>query len=140
MKTTTILQKVIEEIKTDPSIRNSDQDMVIMTELCNKIQEEENKKLETSVLQYLTENGPRGAAILLTLSIPYQRNPKEFSYLTLENDALTGWSVCYYVDFGKTGRNKLRKRHDIGATNPNHIMTKFAKIYKSYLGKIEDNQ
>jgi hypothetical protein len=134
MKSTTTLQKVIEEIKSDPAIRNRDDDMVVMKELCTKIQTEEDNKLDVAIRNYMKEHGPSGAAVLLTLSIPYQRNPKEFSYLTLEHDALSGWSVCYYIDFGKTGSNKLRKRHEIDSVNPNHIMTRFAKIYKEYLG------
>jgi hypothetical protein len=134
MKSTTTLQKVIQEIQTDPAIRNRDEDMVVMKELCSKIQTEEDDKLDVEIRNYMKNHGPRGAAVLLTLSIPYQRNPKEFSYLTLEYDALQGWSVCYYIDFGKTGSNKLRKRHVIEAANPNHIVTRFAKIYKEYLG------
>jgi hypothetical protein len=135
MKSTTTLQQVIQEIKNDPATRNRDDDMVIMKELCKKIQTEEDKKIDTKVLEYMREHGPSGTAVLLTLSIPYQRNPKEFSYLTLEHDPLSGWSVCYYIDFGQTGSNKLKKRHDIESVNPNHIMTRFAKIYKEYLGK-----
>lgn len=135
MKSTTTIQKVIEEIKGDPTIRNRDDDLVIIMELCKKIQAEEDSKLDEDVLSFMKENGPHGAAILLTLSIPYQRHQKEFSYLTLEYDGLSGFSVCYYVDFGRTTRYKLKKRHDINTDKPNHVMTHFAKIYKAYLGK-----
>ena len=135
MKTSTVLQKVIEELKSkDLAIKKADDDRVIMEELCKKIQSEEDNKLDKEIFEFLKENGPRGNAVLLTLHIPYQRHPKEFSYITLENDALTGWSVCYYVDFGKTTQYKLKKRHDIEATGPNYIMTEFAKILKRYLG------
>lgn len=134
MKSSTVLQKVIEEIKNNPAIKKADDDRVMIEELCKKIQAEEDAKLAEDVLSFLKENGPSGSAVLLTLSIPYQRNPKEFSYLTLENDALAGWSACYYVDFGKTTRYKLRKRHDIKSESPNHIMTAFAKVLKGYLG------
>lgn len=135
MKSTTILQRVIEEIKSDPAIRTKDDDMAILRELCIKIQAEEDAKLSGPDLQYRLNNGPKGTAVLLTLYVPYQRHPKETCYITLENDPLTGISVCHYVDFGRTGQNKLKKRHDIESETPNHIMTKFAKIYKSYLGK-----
>ena len=135
MKSSTVIQKVIEELKSkDPVIKKADDDRVTMEALCKKIQAEEDKKLDKEILAFLKENGPSGSAVLLTLHIPHQRHPKEFSYITLENDALTGWSVCYYVDFGKTTRYKLRKRHDIEAMNPNHIMTEFAKVLKRYLG------
>jgi hypothetical protein len=135
IKSTTTLQKIIEEIKSDPAIRNKDDDMVILREICNKIQSEEDAKLAEHDLTYLKDSGPNGAVVLLTVYVPFQRHPKETCYLTIENDPLTGLSVCHYVDFGKTGQNKLRKRHDIDSTNPNHIMTHFAKIYKAYLGK-----
>lgn len=134
MKSSTVLQKVIDEIMSDPSVRNKEDDMVIVKELCVKIQSEEDAKTDEEVLSHIKEHGPKGAAVLLTLPIPYQRNIKEFSYLTLEYDGLDGLSVCYYVDFGKTGSYKLRKRHVIEAEKPNMIMTAFAKIYKSYLG------
>ncbi len=135
MKTSTVLKQVIEEIKAkDPAVKKADDDRVTMEELCKKIQVEEDSKLDKEILTFLKENGPSGNAVLLTLHIPHQRHPKEFSYITLENDALTGWSVCYYIDFGKTTQYKLRKRHDIEATGPNYIMTEFAKILKKYLG------
>lgn len=137
MEGTTILKQIIEEIKSDPFIRAGDNDVVIVKEICNKIQKEENKKLDGKVLKDLLEHAPKGASIYLTLPIPYQKHPKEVSYITLERDALDGWCVCYYIDFGKTGINKLKKRHEIPTTNPNHVMTKFAKIYKGYLGKEE---
>lgn len=139
MKTTHIIKKVIAEINADPMIKKKDDDALMVRELCNKIQEQENEKLSKEELKTLKDNAPRGIAICLTLSIPYQRNPKEVSYLTLENDPMGGWSVCYYVDFGGTGSNKLKKRHDIEATAPNFIMTHFAKIYKAYLGKEVEN-
>ena len=135
MKTTTILQAIIQEIQTDPSIRDRDSNMVIMRELCKKIQAEEDEKITEEALSYMKEHGPQGASVFLTLWIPFQKHPKETSYITLEHDALEDWSVCYYVDFGKSGRNKLRKRHEIGYTKPNQILTKFAKIYKEYLGE-----
>jgi len=131
----TILQKVIEEIKGDPGIRQRDDDAIIINELCMKIQKEEDDKYSDIELQKMRLNGPKGAVVYLTLSIPHIKHPKEVSYLTLENDPLTGWSVAYYVDFGGVGQNKLKKRHDIEATKPNHIVTSFAKIYKHYLGK-----
>ena len=139
MKSSYIIQDVIKEINSDPMIKAKDDERIIMAELCNKIQVEENGKLTKDELDYLDENGPKGAAVFLTLYIPFQRNPKELSYLTLENDPLTGWSVCYYIDFGKTGQYKLRKRHEIKAEKPNHIMTQFVKIYKAYLGKEAHN-
>lgn len=135
MKTTDIMQKMIDEIKNDPEIREKDNETIIVKELCTKIQSDENAKLSEQDLKFLLENGPSGALIYLTLIIPPQRNQKEFSYLTLENDPLTGWSVGYYVDFGKTKNYKLKKRHDIKAERANYIMTNFAKIYKAYLGK-----
>lgn len=139
MKSTYILKEVIEEINKDPKIKQVDDDIVIMRELCNKIQKEENGKMDKEKLENFLKNSPSGAMIFLTLSIPYQRNKKEVSYITLENDGLDGWCVCYYVDFGGTGVNKLKKRHDIDSINPNHVMTKFAKIYKLYLGKEINN-
>jgi hypothetical protein len=129
------MKKVIEEINADPMIKKKDDDALMVRELCNKIQVQEDEKMSDIDLQEMKLNAPQGVAICLTLSIPYQRNPKEVSYLTLENDPMGGWSVCYYVDFGGTGQNKLKKRHDIDATAPNFIMTEFAKIYKAYLGK-----
>jgi hypothetical protein len=135
MKSSHVIQKVIEELKKDPAIKKADDDRVIMEELCKKIQTEEDAKLDVEIRNYMKDHGPRGVAVLLTLHIPYQRNPKEFSYITLEYDALAGWSVCYYIDFGKTNQYKLKKRHDIKAENPNHIMTEFAKILKTYLRK-----
>lgn len=135
MEISTTLQKVIKEIKDDPFIRAGDDDVVMVKELCKKIQKEENSKLSPEALKLLEESGPNGASIVLTLSIPYQKHQKEVSYLTLENDPLDGWCSCYYVDFGGTGVNKLKRRHDIPMTNPNFVVTKFAKIYKGYLGK-----
>lgn len=139
MKTTHIIQKVIEEINTDPMIKKKDDDALMIRELCNKIQNQEDTKLSKEELKTKEDNAPQGVAVCLTLSIPYQRNPKELSYLTLENDPMGEWSVCYYVDFGATGQNKLKKRHDIKATAPNFVMTNFAKIYKAYLGKEAKN-
>ena len=134
IKGTKILKQIIEEIKQDPSIRAKDDDMVILREICNKIQDEEDSKLSKEDLTYLKENGPSGAIVLLSLYIPYQHSPKETCYLTLENDPLSGMSVCHYVDFAKSGKSKLKKRHDMDAQNPNHVMTRFAIIYKEYLG------
>lgn len=139
MKTTNILKKAIDEIKADPMIKQKDDDQIIMSELCNKIQVEQNLKLTKDELDFLDANGPAGVAVFLTVMIPYQRNPKETSYLTLENDPLTEWSIAYYIDFGGTGQYKLRKRHDIKSSKPNFIMTEFAKVYKAYLGKEAHN-
>jgi DNA repair photolyase len=139
MKTTHILKQAIEEIKADPMIKQKDDDQIIMSELCDKIQIEQNGKLTKDALDFLDEHGPSGVAVFLTVMVPFQRNHKELSYLTLENDALSGWSIAYYIDFGSTGQYKLKKRHEIKSTKPNFIMTEFAKVYKAYLGKEAHN-
>jgi len=135
MKTTYIIKALIDEIKEDPSIKAADETSIIIKEICDKIQEQEDQKCSDEELVFNRQNAPSGASIYLTLPIPPQRDPKEYSYITLEFDALTGWSVGYYIDFGKTGKFKLRKRHDVKYDNPNTIMTEFGKIYKAYLGK-----
>jgi hypothetical protein len=139
MKSSTIIQRVIEEINSDPMVRNKDNETVIVIELCKKIAIEQKQKLSEREKKILEDCGPQGANIFLTLPIPFQKNPKEVSYLTIEHDPLSAWSVCYYVDFGATGQNKLKRRHDITAFKPNHILTQFAKIYKLYLGKEAEN-
>lgn len=139
MKSSHILQAVIDEINSDPMIQAKNDDQIVMTELCKKIQKEQDTKLSSDALDNLKENGPDGVAVFLSLMVPAQRNPKEVSYLTLENDPLDGWSTCYYVDFGGTGQYKLKKRHVIKAEKPNHIMTNFVKVYKAYLGKEAHN-
>jgi hypothetical protein len=139
MKGSTILQKVIEEIMSDPLIKEKDNDLIIMNELCMKIQKQEMGKLNADDNKIIEEHAPSGANIYLTLPIPYQKNIKEVSCLTLQNDPLSGWSVCFHVDFGGTGSYKLKKRHDIESTKPNHIVAGFARIYKAYLGKETSN-
>ena len=139
MNSTHILKQIIDEIKTDPIIKDEDDTIAIMRELCKKIQKEEDEKISDDEKEFFNEHSPKGAMIFLTIKVPYQKHQKEVSYLTLENDGLDGWSACYYVDFGGTGKNKLKKRHDIGAQNPNHVVTAFAKIYKRYLGREADN-
>ena len=139
MKGTSILQKVIDEINLDPIIKSHDDDLVIMNELCTKIQNQEIKKLTERQLKDIEVDAPSGANIYLTIPVPYQKHIKEVNCITLEHDALSGWSVCLYVDFGHTGYYKLKKRHDINATKPNQIVTEFAKIYKAYLGKETNN-
>lgn len=139
MNSSTILQQVIDEIENDPSVKKADDDIVIMRELCDKIQKEEDVKISDDKREFFIEHAPNGSMIFLTLTIPHQKHVKEVSYLTLENDVLDGWCVGYYVDFGGTGVNKLKKRHDLKAENPNHIMTAFAKLYKKYLGREANN-
>jgi hypothetical protein len=130
------MKNLIDEIKKkDPEISVDDDTAMIILEISQKIQKEEDAKCGDSELMFLRQNAPSGAHVYLTLWIPPLRNPKEFSCLTLEYDALSGWSVAYYYDWGKSGNFVLRKRHDIKWGNPNMIMTEFGKIYKAYLGK-----
>lgn len=135
MKGSTILQKVIEEINSDPLVRSKDDDMIVMNELCTKIQAQEFEKLNAEQQDEIENKAPKGANTYLTIPVPYQKHFKEVNCLTLQNDPLSGWSVCLHVDFGGIGKYKLKKRHDIEATNPNHIVTEFARIYKAYLGR-----
>lgn len=139
MKTTYVMKNLIEELKQDPIIKAADKTAVIIGEICSKIQKEENSKLDPLDVDYLEKHGPSGSHVYLTLWIPPLRTPKEFSCLTMEYDALTGWSVCYYYDFGRTNTFIMKKRHDIKGDNPNMVMTEFGKIYKAYLGKNEIN-
>jgi hypothetical protein len=135
MNGSTILQKVIEEIKADPIIKAGDDDNIIMAELCNKIQDQEMKKMETVSLDTIESEIISGANMYLTLPVPYQKSQKEVCFIALERDPLDGWSVCYYVDFGGTGSFKMKNRHIIESMKPNQIVTGFAKVYKAYLGK-----
>jgi hypothetical protein len=139
MKGSTILQQVIKEIMSDPFIKENDNDLIVMNELCTKIQNQEMAKLNSDDNKIIEEHAPSGANIYLTLPVPYQKNVKEVSCITLQKDPLSGWAVCFHVDFGGTKSYKLKKRHDIEATKPNHIVTEFARIYKAYLGKETSN-
>jgi hypothetical protein len=139
MNGSTILQKVIEEIKADPTIRAEDDDDIIIAELCNRIQDQEMKKMDTVSLDIIESEIISGANMYLILPVPYQKSQKEVCYIALERDPLDGWSVCYYVDFGATGTFKMKNRHIIESTKPNHIVTGFAKVYKAYLGKETKN-
>jgi hypothetical protein len=139
MKGSTILQKVIEEIKSDPFIKEKDNDLIIMNELCTKIQNQEMAKLNADDNKIIEEHAPSGANIYLTLPVPHQKNIKEVNCITLQKDPLYGWAVCFYVDFGGIRNYKLKKRHDIESEKPNHIVTEFARIYKAYLGKETSN-
>ncbi len=139
MKGSTILQQVIEEIKSDPFIKEKDNDLVIMNELCTKIQKQEMAKLNHDDNKIIEEQAPSGANIYLTLPVPYQKSMKEVNCITLQRDPMSGWAVCFHVDFGGTGSYQLKKRHDIEYTKPNHIVAEFARIYKAYLGKETSN-
>jgi len=134
----TILQKVIEEIKSDPYIKARDDDDIIIAELCKKIQKQEQEKMDPLTIDIMEKN-MGGANTYLVLPVPYQRSPKESCFITLERDPLDGWSVCYYVSFGTAENYIIKKRHTIESTKPNHIVTGFAKIYKKYLGKMTKN-
>lgn len=139
MKGTTILQKVIDEINLDPMIKNKDDDLIVMNELCMKMQNQEMEKLVPVERSSFEDHSPSGSNIYLTIPVPHQKHIKEINCITLQNDPLSGWSVCFYTDFGGIGKYKLKRRHDIESTKPNHIVTKFAKIYKAYLGRKTNN-
>jgi hypothetical protein len=135
MKGTTILQKVIDEINLDPMVKIKDDDLIIMNELCMKMQNQEMEKLHPIKRGVFEKCSPSGSNIYLTVPVPHQKHIKETNCITLQNDPLSGWSVCFYVDFGGTGQYKLKRRHDIESTKPNHVVTEFARIYKAYLGR-----
>lgn len=118
----TILDNLLKEIKDD------DIDLQIQ-KICNKIQEEEDQKInDENESKKLRPDFPN---IFLVLHGRTTKN--DFLYLTLEREfpekyIIGVWSKTLYND----KPTKRIRSFEIKEVKPNKIIKEFAKVYKTY--------
>lgn len=122
-----ILNDILNEIPSD--------DLIIQVkEICNKIFEEEKSNININSLKIL----PEGANIFLALEVP-PKNKGMTSFLTLERDPIDEFVCNYYsikISDIKNGRSLNRyQSHKIEGLSAKKIITEYAKLLKTYRGE-----
>jgi hypothetical protein len=115
----TILKDILSEIKS------SDETEKIRI-LCDKIQKEENPKID--------EYAPRGPNIFLCLKVP-PRNSKEVTYLVLERESEDLYIlVMYSVPILRKDKTIRVSSWEVEDHRAEKVLTQYAKKYKFLRG------